>query len=57
MKTITLDIETIADLAACEAAGICPADGFPAWPLHQILPAPAAGGRALDREAAASLVL
>jgi len=37
MKTITLDIEIIADPVACAAAGVDPAAGFPAWPLHQIL--------------------
>ncbi len=37
MKTITLDIETIADPAACAAAGVDPTVGFPPWPLHQIL--------------------
>ncbi|MFD1788468.1 ribonuclease H-like domain-containing protein [Sphingomonas floccifaciens] len=34
---IVLDIETVADLNACENAGVDPAAGFPAWPLHQLL--------------------
>jgi hypothetical protein len=34
---IVLDIETVADLAACQHAGVDPAAGFPAWPLHQLL--------------------
>jgi predicted PolB exonuclease-like 3'-5' exonuclease len=50
MKTITLDIETIADPAACEAAGICPADGFPAWPLHQLLCVSLLTHERIDRE-------
>lgn len=37
MTIIVLDIETIADPAACERAGVDPAEGFPAWPLHQLL--------------------
>ncbi|WP_162302003.1 ribonuclease H-like domain-containing protein [Croceibacterium ferulae] len=37
MKTVTLDIETIPDLDACQLAGVDPAEGFPAWPLHQML--------------------
>ena len=35
--TIVLDIVTIADLDACQRAGVDPAEGFPAWPLHQVL--------------------
>ena len=37
MRTITLDIETMPDLTACASAGVNRADGFPAWPLHQVL--------------------
>lgn len=36
-QTAVLDIETIADPDACARAGVDPAEGFPAWPLHQLL--------------------
>jgi predicted PolB exonuclease-like 3'-5' exonuclease len=37
MKTVVLDIETIPDLAACVLAGIDPREGFPPWPLHELM--------------------
>lgn len=37
MKTVVFDIETIADLEACARAGVDPEEGFPPWPLHQLM--------------------
>lgn len=37
MKIVTLDIETIPDPAACALVGVDPSDGFPPWPLHQLM--------------------
>lgn len=37
MKTVTLDIETIPNLAACAAADVDPQEGFPPWPLNELM--------------------
>lgn len=37
MKNCVFDIETIPDLEACAKAHVDPAEGFPPWPLHQIM--------------------
>ncbi len=37
MKTVVLDIETICDLEACARAGVDPQEGFPPWPLHELM--------------------
>lgn len=36
MLTVVLDIETIPDAAAAERASIDLAQGFPAWPIHEL---------------------
>ncbi|MBN2973155.1 ribonuclease H-like domain-containing protein [Roseomonas aeriglobus] len=36
MTTIVLDIETIPDVAACQRAGVDPAEGFAVWPLQEL---------------------